>query len=382
MTQRLKYVIFSLIILASGLAWGQDTVVSKLHLKIYDEGVCYPMVRSNNYSETYRPYPLTVLQSAGYYSTIFATVRATGASDLNPQHDHKTLSSSLQFNNKLDYVLVIFRSKGFDRTTPDSMVIKISELDCDAQLVLPFKTGKYNLQKMKFFTPIKKNEAPNFLSTESYGIKNELKLDSTAYFANGKSKALYYEVAASFNLFFVQEFDSIDPMSYAQGFRLMSNYHYPAHDKKLPIAVYGNKETNKYGYWEYFENGVCIQHEMWTGWLNGQYVWYPSRKIKWENHFDYYSQKPNKVYYLENGAIKENFYLDETSRVPLLKIYAYSDDGHVAIVKTFKSANGITKQELVKRELFYPSGQLKMEENFTGNYTVKYFNENGTERIK
>ena len=46
----------------------------------------------------------------------------------------------------------------------------------------------------------------------------------------------------------------------------------------------------------------------------------------------------------------------------------------------YNSDDGILKNELNKRTIYYPSGQIKVEENFGTYYTIKYYNEDGTER--
>jgi antitoxin component YwqK of YwqJK toxin-antitoxin module len=357
----------------------QDTNTVELHIQVYDKGVCTPLIPSIYYSTSKYQRTKSVFQGGSYYSTIYVGVNSTDSAHLLPQNNHQLLSSSLRFNPKLDYELVILHYDGFNRNSPDSTVIKISKLDKNAQLIIPLKKGKYDLKKMKYFKELKSNLAPDFRSVERKEFKNTLKLDSVARYTNGEKKAKYYIIADNFPLYFVQEFDSIHPSDYAQGYHLKNHnggIAYPG------TPIWSNAASSKYGYWEYFENDKIVKHELWASMLQEKYEWYPSGQLKYATQYGHSNKENGHVFYLENGNIKEEFRMQTTTQSSYLKTYAYSSKGKIAILTTYNSINGLTKQDLQKRELFYPSGQLKMEENYVGAYTIKYYNEDGTERIK
>jgi hypothetical protein len=336
-----------------------------------------PMSKSIYYPTSKYQKSKSVLQSSSYYSTIYATVSSLDSADLNPQSNHQLQSSSLQFNPNLEYKLIFLHYKGFDRTSVDSMVIEISKLDSDAQIILPFKKGNFKLSKMKTFQKLKKNDPPIFKINDSPQFKNTLKLDSTAFFNNGKLKTKYFILYPNFPLYFVQEFDSISD-NFSQGFRLMQNYNQPSIGSMQ--SIWANNDYSKYGYWEYFENGSRTKHEMWASILQESYEWYNSTQIKSITHYGQANKETKHLYYLENGSIREEFYIQTKFAASLIKEYLYSEEGALLLVNTYKSSNGIIKEELLKRELYYPSGKVKMIEAYLGTYSIKYFNENGTKK--
>ncbi len=358
----------------------QDTNTVTLHMQVYDNGICLPMTPSIYYSTSRFQQSKSVFECGSYYSTVYAYVKAKDSSHLLPQSNHLTQSGSLKFNPKLDYELIFLQYEGYNRVSPDTMTIQISKLDKDAQITLPFKKGKFNLKKMPLFSELKKAASPVFLPLESKDFKKSLKLDSTAYFANGDKKAKYYIVAQNFPLYFVQEFDSIHSNNYSQGFRLLSAYNIPG-GIAYGQAVWANGDVTKYGYWEYFENDIRIKHELWASSLWQQFETYPSGQLKSETHYGHPNQEVMHFHYLENGKIKEEYHKQSSTHNPILKEYAYSPKGTLVLINSYKSTNGVTKQSLQKRELYYPSGSLKMEESFVGTYSIKYYNEDGTERI-
>jgi hypothetical protein len=357
----------------------QDTNAIALHFQIYDNGICMDMHPSIYYGSSRFQKSKAVLQSGAYYSRTYAYVNSTDSAHLNPQTNHQLQSSSLQFNPELEYELVIIHSLGYLGTKQDSMVITISKLDSDAQLIIPFKKGRFKLHKMEHFTELKQGAAPDFILAGSMEIKKTLKLDSTAQFANRKTKAKYYKVADNFPLYFVQEFDSIHPNNYSQGYRLMQGNGslYPA-----PFSVWRNSDPTKYGYWEYFENDKRIRHELCASILLEKYECYPSGQLKFAAQYGQSNKETKHIHYLEDGKIKEEFHHQTSTRNSTIKVYEYSTKGNLILISTYKSLNGITKQEIQQRELFYPSGQLKMEENFVSTYTIKYYNEDGTKSSK
>jgi antitoxin component YwqK of YwqJK toxin-antitoxin module len=323
-----------------------------------------------------------VFQCGSYYSTIYAYVNSPDSAHLMPQSNNLHQSGSLKFNPKLDYELVFLRSDGFNRNTPDSMIIQISKLDKDAQLIIPFHKGTFKLKKMDFFQELDNNGIPNFRDPSIDIGKQRMKLDSTARYANGKIKAKYFIYAKNFPLYFVKEFDSINPSNYSQGFKLLTNYNIATSTVSLGNPIWTSSDNTKYNYWEYFENGKRIKHELWASALQEKYEWYPSGQLK-SSLQSGQSNKPSKyICYLKNGSIKEEFQMQSQTQRAFYKTYAYAPNGNVVLINTYNSTNGITKQDLQKRETFYPSGQLKMEENFGSYYNIKYYNEDGTERIK
>lgn len=374
-----QYLFLILILLQSAKGLSQNGNSVALHLQVYDEGICLPMLPSNFYSTSRYQKTKSVLQSGSYYSRMCTYLNSLDSTDLKPQSNHKIQASSLQLQSNLDYELVFIRLNGFERTNSDSMVIKISKLAKDAQLIIPFKQGVFRLEKMKFFKNIKANTAPDFSTSENVDIKNTLQLDSIAYYADGKKKANFYMVAANFPIYYVQEFDSVNTSYYAQGYRMISNYN----GKKIVTkqAIWADEDYTKYGYWEYFENGKRVKHEYRLSMLLEKFEWYPSGQIRSENYYGDYLKKRKYVQYLDNGNIKEEFYIGSSISHSFIKSYAYSTQGKVILINTYHSSNGITKQGLQKRTLFYQSGKLKMEENFIGTYSIKYYKEDGTERI-
>src|SRR5690554_4272978 len=274
MIRIIQYIILSVLVFRAALGFGQDSRTVALHIQFYDEGVCTPMLISNHYSTSLYQKEKSVLMSGSYFSTIYIGVISSDSADLEPITNHELQSSSLRFNPRLDYEIIVYRYNGFDRSSPDTMLIKFSKLDKDAQLILPFKKGDYVLQKMKYFKELERNATPDFKSVEKKEIKNTLQLDSTAYFPNGKTKANYFVVAANFPLYYVREFDSINPSIYSQGFHLLSNYN--GKQVQLNKSVWHNPANTKYGYWEYFENGKRIKHEMWVSVLQQKFEWYSS----------------------------------------------------------------------------------------------------------
>ena len=160
---------------------------------------------------------------------------------------------------------------------------------------------------------------------------------------------------------------------------MISNYNQQTLNSQQ--SIWANPDNTKYGYWEYFENGKRVKHEMWMSVLQEKYEWYPSGKLKFISHYGHYNKEKKHVFYLENGSIMEEFHFQTKTRRSFIKSYEYSSLGKIILINTYNSINGITKQGLQKREVFYPSGKLKMMENFTGGYQIKYYNEDGTERI-
>ena len=379
MIRLIQHFIFCSILLFSAKGYSQDTNTVELHIQLYDQGICTPMLPSTRYSTSMYQKTKPVLKSGSYFSTIYASVNSLDSAHLIPQSNHLLQSSSLKFNPSLDYELVFFRYDGFNRDSPESMTIKISKLDSDSQVILAFKKGSFTLKKMKLFKKLKPNAGPDFKSVKRKDFKNTLKLDSTAYFRNGEKKAKYYIVSQNYPLYYVQEFDSVKPGCYSQGFHLMQNYN--THGVSLGQSVWTKSESAKYGYWEYFENDKRIKHELWASKLQQKFEWYPSGQLKRIRHLGDFNKQMTYTYYLENGDIKEEFQAQSTIQKSSIKTYGYSIQGELILINTYNSSNGITKQGLQKREIFYPSGKLKMEENYVGIYTIKYYNKDGTEKV-
>src|SRR5690606_15592077 len=103
-------------------------------------------------------------------------------------------------------------------------------------------------------------------------------------------------------------------------------------------------------------------HELWASVPQEKFEWYASGELKSESYYGHYSQVMSFVHYLENGLIKEEFSGQSQTSSGLLKSYNYSPHGDLILIDSYKSSNGITKQELYKRELFYPNGKIKMKE--------------------
>lgn len=268
MNRLIQIFILSVIILSPLTGHSSQKDTSTLHIQVYVDGICIPMSKSIYYPTSKFQKSKSVLQSSLYYSTIYTSVTSLDSADLNPQSNHQLQSSSLQFDPSLEYKLIFLHYKGFDRTSVDSMVIEISKLDSDAQITLQFKKGNFKLAKMKSFKKLKNNEPPIFRINDTPPYKNALKLDSKVFFDNGKLKAKYYILYPNFPLYYVQEFDSVNN-NYAQGFRLLQNNN--AINIGYAQSIWANDDYSKHGYWEYFENGVRIKHEMWSSMLQEKY---------------------------------------------------------------------------------------------------------------
>ena len=356
----------------------QGTKRKTLHLQVYTEGVCLPMTKAVNYEVNRTRIAKNLLQSYGYYSTIYAIINSKDSGDFNPQSNHQLQSSSISLDSERQYELILLNYRGFIHPNPDSMVISISKLETDAQVIIAFKKGRFSLKKMKLYKKLNPEQFPNFNSLNKAVSRNTLKLDSMAYFKNGKIKAKYYRFADNFPLYFVEEFDFINPRTYSCGFRLIQNYSSPFGYQNKPI--WGNTDVTKYGYWKYFVNGEKIGHELWASTLQEKYQWHSNGQLKYASKIGYSNKPRYYICYHESGKIKEEFIAKTTKNNPSIKKYHYSKEGKLLLINTYYSNNGISKQSLIKREIFYPSGKLKMEENFLRVYTIKYYNEDGTER--
>ncbi|RYM33335.1 hypothetical protein ERX46_10345 [Brumimicrobium glaciale] len=380
MIRIIQYILFGTFLLNSTNGFSQSTNTVELNIQFYDQGICYPMEISSKYPSSQHLKTKTILQSSAYYSTLYAEVISKDTADLKPQSNHELQASSMQFNPELTYELIVYKYNGFDRSEPEAMVIKISKLKNDTQLIIPFKKGDFDLQEMEFFKELETNSPPKFKSIEDKEIKNKLKLDSTAYFSNGSIKANYYIVADNFPLYFVKEFDSINRNSYAQGLSLLTNYNLKLEQPYK--TIWEDSGNTKYGYWEYFENGKRIKHELWASAMSHQYIWYSSGILKSSMEFGRTNNTAKYTYYLENGLIKEQSIKVDKTRQYIIKSNIYSSNGTLIQINTFKSLDGYTKHDLYKREIFYPSGKIKMEEILEGSYNIKYFNEDGTTKSK
>ena len=379
MIRIIQYIFLCSSLLFSSLLFSQDTNSVQLHMQLFDQGICLPMLESDYYSTSQYQNTKSVFKVGAYYSTIHVYIDSPDSANLFPKTNHQLQAGSLKFNPKKDYQLVIVRSVGFNRNSPDSMVIKISKLEKDAQLIIPFQKGTFTLHKMKYYKELNAGESANFVNEESLPFKINLKIDTTTYYTNGNKKANYYKFAPNFPLYFVQEFDSLYPNKYAQGFHLMTNYPKPNFSSFSYSTIWNNPNITKYGYWEYFENEKRLGLEMWASFLQQKYEWYPSWKIKYESNFGQTNKLSKHTVYLENGAIKEEFWAQTHTQRSEIKSYVYSPEGTIILIKTYDSNNGITKQGLTKRELFYPSGKRKMVEVLGNNYNIKYYNEDGKE---
>lgn len=367
------YIYLAFCLLSSSLSFNQSNNSSTLHLQFYHEGICDPIEISTHYSNNIYQNTRTVFQSGGYYSTVFMLVRTKDTSDLNPQTHHQSKSSSIELNPLLDYDLIITNYKGFNRINADSMIVKIEKLKHDAQVVIPFKKGTFALKEMTHFKKIEKNSIPFFETRDKLGIKLKLKLDSTAFYKNGNVKSKVYLITKNFPLFYSQEFDSATSSLTAEGCLLLLQ-----NNSNTNNAVWKDNLSNKYGYWNYYFNEAFYKHEVWAGYKFGEYEWYQNGQLKSEHSTSQYNKPTTKKYYLKNGLLKEEFVTSTNNRNNFLKEYFYSSKGKITMINTFKSLNGITREELVKRKLFYSTGALKTEENYENNYHIKHYNEDGT----
>jgi hypothetical protein len=381
MNRIIQYIFYSVILLQSALVIAQESNSVELHFQIYDEGICIPMSINYHHNSTKNQEKRLVFNTGFNLNRFYVSIKVKDSSDLKPNTNHKLKSSSLTLKSNLDYEIEILKYSNTDGKEEKKMNIKVSELKSDAQVIILLNKGEYKLNEMKHFKLIERNTSPDFKSKDRKAIKHTLKLDSTSYYANKKKKANFYIFPGTNNLYFTEEFDSINERKNAQGVRLIQ----PNHNNLVwsKQSVWADSDNTKCGYWDYFENDTLAKHELWASVIQERFEWYPEGQLKSESYFVRSNDELKHAYYLKNGAIKEIFTVDPTTKLSQIKTYAYSPDGTVVLINTYKSLNGIIKQGLIKRELFYPSGKLKMEENLgQRNYSIKYYNEDGTERNK
>ncbi|PWH86863.1 hypothetical protein [Brumimicrobium oceani] len=381
MIRNILYILVGIFLFFSTHGLSQKADAVELHIQFYDRGVCYPMQTSHKYPGSKYLKTKSIFKSLAYHSRFYIEVISSDTADLKPKFNHELKSSSLRLNPNLDYELIIYRYEGFDITENELMTIKISKLGQDAQLILPFKKGVFNLKEMKYFKELKQDTLPNFkaVNTENE-IKNRLELDSTAFYSNGAVKAEYYTLADNYPLYFVKEFDSIHKDKYAQGLRLLTSYNLNA--ESIYKSIWSNSDNTKYGYWEYFENDKPVKHELWASIISEKYVWFSSGKLKTKIDFGGYNKSKKYTHYLENGLIREESKkIDQTNQYRVIS-NLYSSDGTLIQRNTYDTFDGFTKQNLYKREVFYPSGNIKMEEILMGTYNIKNYKEDGTAKNK
>lgn len=372
--------IILLTLLLSIAAFSRDTNSIELHLQLYDQGICFPLRESKNYSTSKHQKVKSVFQCGSYFSTIHVYVESRDSADLQPQENHQFQSSSLKFNPKLKYQIVIVRNQGFESTKPDSMVIFVENLNQAAQMQLSFTKGSYKLKALDSYEKIETNAAPNFIREAHFRMKKYLKLDSTDYYNNGEKKTEYYIYEKNFPFYYVQEFDSLNPLNIARGFRMLSQYKNPQLARPYQLSVWSNSDYTKYDYWEYYEDGVLVKHELWASQLQQTFEWYPSGQLQSKTDLGSFNQVASYSRYLENGLIKEELTPPQGVETAEIKSYIYSTDGSLVQINTYHSDGGMKKREMKRRSVFYPSGQLKIEEQLGRHYTIKYYNEDGTNR--
>lgn len=376
MNKNIHFFLLILILCTSVQGKCQDTNSVELHFQVFDKGICMPMARSEYYNASRFYDSKAIFKSSAYYSTMHIYLDSKDSAELLPMVNHMTQSSSIRLNPNLKYRLVLLNTNGFFRTEQDSMVIDINKLSDDSQVELTFKKGKFSLDDFESFRKLNKNEVPDFSSEEEVNYKRKLKLDSTTYYENGKVQAKYFNIYKGYPLCFVQEFDSVNPQIYSQGCRLSP---FTNDQSTGRYSVWSNDNTTKYGYWEYFENGIRTKHEYWASVLTNQYEWYNSGKLKSCTNYARANKENMHEFYHENGKLKESFFMGSRNQQSELKRYSYSPEWKLIMITSYNSATGKTTQGVQKRKIFYPSGQLKMEENFISTYSIKYYNEDGTE---
>ncbi len=355
----------------------------KLYLQVCNQGVIVPLYKSNSYM-LYPNEHQQLFACESYYHTLNISIRTKDSTHLNPTSDHKLQAGLIEINKDQEYELEISRKKGFDNTSGlEYMKVQISKLNTNGQVIIPFKEGAYKLKEMKFFDPLDLGESPDFFSSRA-AFKNEMKLDSTSHYTNGSVKAKYFIQYPNYPLYYVEEFDSISKEMTAAGFRmLIKQVDYWAINKK---AVWSNTNLNKYGYWEYFKEGVRTKHELWAGGLMEEFHWYSVGKLKYEFHQStpYPQNKDSEVlkfaHYLSNGNMDHRCFSNNSNRSSFLEFYTYDNKGRILLLERYSCIDGISPEKLIHRSLYYPNGQLKMSEEIKPSYQIKYFNNDGTEK--
>ncbi|RFC53161.1 hypothetical protein [Brumimicrobium aurantiacum] len=379
MIYRITLILLVALMLHPDISFGQNDNTSQLHIKLVHDGITYPLIVSNNYPTSKNYKIRTVFSTSTYYSRIYILLKSKDTSDVFPKENHKIQSGRLSLKSDQNYQLKIIKQDGFNLNIQDSMVISIKKLEKDAQLILDFKKGKYQLEKMKTFQTLKKSELPHFNSYNFQEHKIKLKLDSTAYFKNGNVSVKYFLVTKNFPLIYVQEFDSINPSKFAQGFRLITAYKHPQ-GPQINLGNWTQNSNNKYGYWEYFQNENKYKHEFWSSVLLESYEWFNPKKLKEVYTFQQRNYNTTIKVYFKNGLLKSEFTRIHQPYSAELKEYNYNEEQNLILLNVYHSDDGILKNKLKKRLIYYPTGKLKMEEKFDSQYNIKYYNEDGTER--
>jgi hypothetical protein len=376
-----KQLLFFFCLLLTGTGHARDAV--KLYFQVYNQGVIIPLYPSNSYG-LYPNQKQQIFACGTYYHTLNISVKTKDSTHLNPTSNHKIQAAFIEIQKDEVYELEISRKKGFDNTGGlEYMKIEISKLNTDGQLIIPFKAGTYKLKEMKFFDPLDIGESPDFFSSRA-AFKNEMKVDSTSRYSNGSLKAKYYEQYPNYPLYYVEEYDSITKELIASGFRLMiAQVDYWATTKK---AVWSNSDLNKHGYWEYFKDGVRTKHKLWAGGLMEEFHWYSAGKLKYEFHQStpYPIKNDSEVlkfaYYYPNGNIYRRCFSEKSSRTSFLEFYTYDKKGRILLLERYTCIDGVSPEKLIHRNLYHSNGRLKMSEEFSPSYQIKYFNPDGTEK--
>jgi hypothetical protein len=358
--------------------FAEDTNSVALHLQIYNEGICLPLVPNQPGNTTPKNYPIQVFESGGYYRNFFVSIKSDTPTAFSPRVNHLLQAGVIQLKPNTNYEILLVRYHGFNNAQPDTMRIKVKELTNNAQVMLGFKQGTFSLNKIKSFKKLTKNTDSSFDRSDENQFENTLKIERTTHYANGNLKVRVYRLAENFPLKYVQEFDSLFPENYAQGYRM--EVAQAGINRRLS-SIWKTGDVTKYGYWEYFEEGKRIKLELWQTYPQKQFEWHKSGELKKETHFGAINKVDRHKEYTADGKVIIEFERSATAQQDgIMDCYLFTENGMLAMCNSYASSNGVTRKDLVKRVVYYPSGQPKMEERFEGGYTVKNYNEDGTEK--
>ena len=179
-------------------------------------------------------------------------------------------------------------------------------------------------------------------------------------------------------MYYVEEIYKDGSERKSSGFRLIQNYTNPYTELASKPSIWTNSDVAKHGYWQHYENGNLVKHELWASYKTEGYEWYPSGALKFKGVFGQYHQKNGYSRYLENGKIQSTYLKESNNHLAQIVDYIYDSSGNLIMENHFNSNNGISRQNLAKRLTYYENGVLKTEELMQNYYSIKRFNQDGT----
>ncbi|PKR79805.1 hypothetical protein CW751_13320 [Brumimicrobium salinarum] len=367
--------LFSLLsfVFSSPFASGQKNE-HQLHFQLKSNGISIPLIKSNRYETTQIGEIKKVFESGTYYRLFEVEVITNDTSDLVPVSNHKWQSAALTLRVKEKYQVIISSSEGNLNQAPKKMILDISHFKNNAQVVIDFKKGEFELKKLESYSII--DTVPNFEVKKGDEVKINLKAHQTFRFSNGEKKAVYYKLSEDFPLYYVQEFDSIQQGKFAQGMRLIQG-ELSDINSECNTPLTSEEHQNKYGYWEYFAENAMVKLAYFSYNLREKYEWFPIGELKSELIINNANKIQKNVSYLENGQIKSELLQQNGGNQYRITYNFYLDNGKLIMRKVYHSSNGINKEKLIERTTFYDSGELRMHETLGKNYNIRKYDKDG-----